>query len=71
VLITTAPDGQGSQAVQVVMLAGRVVVQLDAVLAEPVDNQKSAGTTLLLWSIVPVAQAALTRVVFVTEEATR
>jgi hypothetical protein len=70
VLVTTASDGQGNHSVQVVMLAGQVVVQLDAVFPDIGKNQKST-TTLAEWLLTPTAQAALTRALDVTEAAAR
>jgi len=59
VLITAAADGQGNQAVQAVMLADDVVIQIDAVIRDAGQQQKAK---LALWLLVPTLQAALTRV---------
>jgi hypothetical protein len=52
------------------MLAGHVVVQLDAVFPEIGKSQKSAAASAL-WRLTSTAQAALTRAIFVTEAAAR
>jgi hypothetical protein len=73
VLMTAASDGQGNQAVQVVMLAGRLVVQLDAVILPAGKEGKETGelSQWTAWSIADTARAALTRAIEVTQDAAR
>jgi hypothetical protein len=61
VLVTAASDGHGNQAIQVVMLTGRIVVQLDAVIPDVGKDQQAAAAAALK-ALAPTARTALTRV---------
>jgi hypothetical protein len=69
VLATAASDGQGNQAVQVVMLVKGVVVQLDAVIPDDVSLAKGTAKAInekqskfALWLLTPTLQVAIERV---------
>lgn len=69
-LVTSASDGLGDQAVQVVMLIGDVVVQVDAVIPDEAKDQ--AGAAEVAWAtLAPTARAALDQVQGQGEGSTR